>query len=257
MSVTRPLVLAACLAVLGTLSATAGAQNAARGQGLYSSFPYGCSDCHGGSDPEERPREEQAVRRRQIGDRLAEHPARHQQRRGRQQRDDVAAEAVLRPERRSPTTTCRTSRRTCRACSAARRPPPPTGSVSAPASASFGCVTVGSASLQSVTVSVSTAAVAFTGGSLSGANAGDFSIASNTCTGSVSPGTCQVGVSFQPSSAGGEVGVAADRQRRGQQDGDAVRHRRIGRRQRRPAVGRGRAYRSPIPASARKRARPS
>src|SRR5881398_2897450 len=46
MSVTRPLVLAACLAVLGTLSTTAGAQNAARGQGLYSTFPYGCSDCH-------------------------------------------------------------------------------------------------------------------------------------------------------------------------------------------------------------------
>jgi hypothetical protein len=38
--------------------------------------------------------------------------------------------------------------------------------------------------------------------SVSGANAGDFTVSSNACTGSVGPGSCQVGVSFHPSAAG-------------------------------------------------------
>jgi len=76
------------------------------------------------------------------------------------------------------------------------------GTLSVPASLSFGTVNTGSSSLQSVTATVSTAAVTFSNVAIGGANAGDFSISSNTCQGSVAVGTCQVGVSFHPSVAG-------------------------------------------------------
>src|SRR5215213_4367848 len=56
MLVPRTLALAALLALLGVLSVPAAAQNAVRGQTLYNSFPYGCSDCHGGiSNPKNDP----------------------------------------------------------------------------------------------------------------------------------------------------------------------------------------------------------
>lgn len=76
------------------------------------------------------------------------------------------------------------------------------GSLSLPASLAFGTVNTGASSLLSASATVSTAAVTFTSVTISGANAGDFTVSTNTCSGTVNPGTCQVGISFRPSAAG-------------------------------------------------------
>lgn len=78
------------------------------------------------------------------------------------------------------------------------------GTASAPASLGFGSVNAGASALQSVTVSVSGGSVTFSGASVSGANAADFNVASNSCGTVASGGTCQVGVSFHPAAAGAE-----------------------------------------------------
>ncbi|HTI45389.1 MAG TPA: choice-of-anchor D domain-containing protein [Casimicrobiaceae bacterium] len=76
------------------------------------------------------------------------------------------------------------------------------GTISAAASLGFGTVNTGASNLQSLTVTVSSAAVTFASVSISGAHSGDFSVSSNGCNGAVNPGSCQIGVSFQPSAAG-------------------------------------------------------
>jgi len=76
------------------------------------------------------------------------------------------------------------------------------GTVSLPASLAFGSVNAAASSLQSVTATVATASVTFSGASLGGPNAADFSVSSNSC-GTVSAGaTCQIGVTFHPAAAG-------------------------------------------------------
>lgn len=76
------------------------------------------------------------------------------------------------------------------------------GNLSVPATLAFGTVNAGANSLLSVTGTITTAAVTFTSVSISGANAGDFTVSSNTCSGSVGVGSCQVGVTFHPSASG-------------------------------------------------------
>jgi hypothetical protein len=73
-----------------------------------------------------------------------------------------------------------------------------------PAGVAFGDRTVGvSGAAQNVTVSnTGNAAMAVSGASLSGANAGDFSIASNTCGNVPAGGSCTIGVAFKPVASG-------------------------------------------------------
>jgi sugar lactone lactonase YvrE len=81
----------------------------------------------------------------------------------------------------------------------------PAGSVSiTPPSLTFGLLAVGTTSTpQSVTLSVVSGAVAFTGVALSGTNASDFSILSNTCPAILGNGaTCSVSIAFKPLAAG-------------------------------------------------------
>ncbi len=84
-------------------------------------------------------------------------------------------------------------------------PATPTLSVS-PASVNFGGVQVHvTSSSGPIVLSISSGPVTFTGTpSLSGANAADFALASNTCTGTVSTASCQTVVSFTPSAVGAE-----------------------------------------------------
>lgn len=79
-------------------------------------------------------------------------------------------------------------------------PATPTLSVS-PASLNFGGVQIHTTSSSGpIVLTISSGPVTFTGTpSLSGANAADFALASNTCTGSVSAASCQTVVSFTPS----------------------------------------------------------
>ena len=76
------------------------------------------------------------------------------------------------------------------------------GSISAPSSAGFGSVNVGSFAQSPISVTISGAAVAFWTYAISGANAGDFTVASNTCIGTKNPGSCIVNISFTPTAAG-------------------------------------------------------
>jgi hypothetical protein len=74
-----------------------------------------------------------------------------------------------------------------------------------PTSVAFADQAVGtSASPQSVTVkNTGSAALSITGTSITGTNAGDFSVASNTCGTSLAAGAaCTVGVGFKPTAAG-------------------------------------------------------
>lgn len=84
-------------------------------------------------------------------------------------------------------------------------PPTPTLSVN-PASLSFGGVQIHvTSSSGPIVLTITSGPVTFTGTpSLSGANAADFALASNTCTGTVSAASCQTVVSFTPSAVGAE-----------------------------------------------------
>src|SRR6185437_7319471 len=79
-------------------------------------------------------------------------------------------------------------------------PATPTLSVS-PASVNFGSVLVHTTSSSGpIVLTIASGPVTFTGTpSLSGANAADFALASNTCSGTVSAASCQTVVSFTPS----------------------------------------------------------
>jgi hypothetical protein len=200
MLVPRILTFSACLAVAALLSAPAVAQNAARGHTLYNSFPYGCSDCHGGiSNPKNDPEKGKPSggvksgtvwQNIQLGINSTVD-------------GNNAMTSLLKPFYDSNAITDTDLQDISAYLQGVfSGVTPPAGTVSAPGSAAFGSVTVGGSALQSVSVTVATAAVSFTAASLSGANASDFTISTNTCTGSVSPGTCQVGVSFHPAAAG-------------------------------------------------------
>ena len=200
MLVPRILALSACLAVSALLCAPAIAQNAARGHTLYNSFPYGCSDCHGGiSNPKNDPEKGKpsgGVKSGIVWENI---------RLGINSTIDGnnAMTSLLKPfYDANDITDADLQDISAYLQGVFGGVTPPAGTVAAPGSAAFGSVTVGGSSLQSVTVTVATAAVSFTAASLSGANASDFTISTNTCTGSVSPGTCQVGVSFHPAAAG-------------------------------------------------------
>ncbi len=84
-------------------------------------------------------------------------------------------------------------------------PATPTLSVS-PTSVNFGGVHVLTTSSSGpIVLTISSGPVTFTGTpSLSGPNAADFALASNTCTGTVSAASCQSVVSFTPSAVGAE-----------------------------------------------------
>ncbi len=84
-------------------------------------------------------------------------------------------------------------------------PATPTLSIS-PTSVNFGGVQVHvTSSSGPILLTISSGPVTFTGTpSLSGANAADFALASNTCTGTVSAASCQTVVSFTPSAVGAE-----------------------------------------------------
>ncbi len=84
-------------------------------------------------------------------------------------------------------------------------PATPTLSVN-PASVNFGSVQVHvTSSSGPIVLTIASGPVTFTGTpSLSGANAADFALASNTCTGTVSAASCQTVVSFTPSAVGSE-----------------------------------------------------
>ena len=201
MLVPRIATVSACLALSAFLSAPAAAQNAARGKTLYNSFPYGCSDCHGGisnpkNDPE-RSKPSGGVKSGIVWQNIQL---------GINSTIDGnnAMTSLLKPFYDSGAI-IDTDLQDISAYLQGVFSGTPTGTVSAPGSAAFGSVTVGGSALQSVSVSVATAAVSFTAASLSGANASDFTISTNTCTGSVSPGTCQVGVSFHPAAAGAKA----------------------------------------------------
>jgi hypothetical protein len=78
-----------------------------------------------------------------------------------------------------------------------------------PTSLSFGTVLIpGPSAAQSVTLTNNTnAAIPFTSATFSGANAADFAVSANTCTGSIPSGatnTCTVSVTFKPSVVGAE-----------------------------------------------------
>jgi mono/diheme cytochrome c family protein len=186
--------LAAAVACSG-----AHAQNAARGNTLYHQFPYGCSDCHA-TNPKNDPERNQPAGGVKTGvvwnyillgingpvdgnttmtDTLK--PFYDQGQITDNDLQDIAAylQSVF---------------------SGGGGGGP--GSVSAGALA-FGNVNVGTSALQSLAVSVSGGSVTFGAASLGGANAADFAIASNGCTGALSAGaTCQVGISFRPAAAG-------------------------------------------------------
>src|SRR5215475_5726523 len=77
------------------------------------------------------------------------------------------------------------------------------GTISAsPNPLSFGSVNVGSNSTLTITVTISTAAVNFTAPSITGTNAADFSVSSNSCTGNKPPGSCSINIKFQPTASG-------------------------------------------------------
>ena len=85
---------------------------------------------------------------------------------------------------------------------------PFTGTISVPASYSFGNVATGNTSqVATLTVQVSYAtAVSFSNASLSGANSADFSIGANSCAGTVAASkSCSISVTFTPSAAAGTV----------------------------------------------------
>jgi len=84
-------------------------------------------------------------------------------------------------------------------------PATPTLSVN-PASLNFGSVQVHvTSSSGPIVLTITSGPVTFTGTpSLSGANAADFALASNTCTGTVSTASCQTVVSFTPSAVAAE-----------------------------------------------------
>jgi hypothetical protein len=197
MLVPRVLALAACLAVSVTLSAPVSAQNAARGQSLYSSFPYGCSDCHA-NNPKNDPQKNRPSGGVKSGIVWQNILLGINSTIG----GNNAMTSLLKPFYDANEITDSDLQDISAYLQNVFGGTPPAGTVSAPASAGFGNVAVGASSLQSVSVTVTTAAVSFTAASVSGANAGDFSISSNTCTGSVAPGSCQVGVTFQPTTAG-------------------------------------------------------
>ena len=91
------------------------------------------------------------------------------------------------------------------AVSGAGVPATPTLSVS-PTSVNFGGVQVHvTSSSGPIVLTITSGPVTFTGTpSLSGANAADFALASNTCTATVSAASCQTVVSFTPSAVGAE-----------------------------------------------------
>ena len=198
MTFARTLALSAVL-LLAFAAGGVTAQNAARGQTLYSAFPYGCSDCHAvnpKNDPE-RNKPSGGVKsgttwqnillgiNGPVGGNTAMTDLLKSFYDGGQITDadlqDISAylNNVF----------------TGGGGGGA-------GTLSVPASLAFGTVNTGASSLQSSTATIATAAVTFSGVSIAGANAGDFNIASNSCQGAVAVGTCQVGVSFHPSAAG-------------------------------------------------------
>ncbi len=188
----------ACFAAFALSAGVAHAQSASRGQSLYGMFPYGCSDCHA-TDPKkdpERNKPQGGVRSGIVWQNIL--LGINGQVDG---NNDMTT--LLKPFYDSNQITDADLQDISAYLNTVfGGGGNPTGTVAAPASAGFGSVTVGGNALQSVTVTVATAAVAFTASNVSGPNAAEFTVSSNTCTGSVAPGTCQVGVSFAPASAG-------------------------------------------------------
>jgi mono/diheme cytochrome c family protein len=176
------------------------AQNAARGQSIFSQFPYGCSDCHGGANPRndpERNKPSGGVRSGTVWQNILfgiNGPV----------DGNTAMTSLLKPFYDGGQITDADlqdiSAYLQNVFSSGGGGSP--GNLAVPASLSFGAVNVGASSLQSATATITTAAVTFTSVTLSGANAADFSVSSNTCSGAVAVGSCQAGVSFHPSASG-------------------------------------------------------
>ena len=84
----------------------------------------------------------------------------------------------------------------------------PANLVAAPLTHDFGAVTTGSSGTQSITITNTGGVASGVGAtSLGGADAGQFSIASDTCGTALSPGgTCTVTVRFSPTTTGAKVG---------------------------------------------------
>jgi mono/diheme cytochrome c family protein len=185
---------------LASLAASAQAQNAARGQQIYSQTPWSCSDCHAANPRNDPERNEPSGGVKSgtvwqnillgINGPVDGHtdmtdllkPFYDQQLITDADLQDISAYL----------------NNVFNGTGGGGNP----GTISVPGSLGFGSVNTGSSTLQTATVTVSSAAVTFTSATVSGANAGDFGVSSNSCNGAVNPGSCQVGVSFHPSAAG-------------------------------------------------------
>jgi hypothetical protein len=189
-----------CLMLVIGFSANARAQDATRGKTLYGTFPYGCSDCHGTNpknDPE-KGKPSGGVRTGTVWQNILF---------GINGSVDgfTAMTDLLKPfydQNQITDADLQDIAAYLQTVWPAGGGGPSVGNLAVSSSLAFGAVNVGGSGIQSATGTISSAAVTFTAPSLSGTNASDFTIASNTCTGTVGPGSCQVGVSFHPSSAG-------------------------------------------------------
>jgi mono/diheme cytochrome c family protein len=197
MAVRRLLIGILCV-LLASVAAMAHAQNAARGQQIYSQSPWACADCHGANprnDPE-RNKPSGGVKSGTVWQNILLgingpvdghtdmtdllKPFYDQQLITDADLQDISAylQNVFDASGGGP------------------------GTITAAASLAFGTVNTGSSTLQTLSVTVSSAAVTFSSVTISGSNAGDFGVSSNACNGAVNPGACQVGISFHPAAAG-------------------------------------------------------
>jgi len=188
------------LLVLALSAGAAVAQNAARGQQIYTQLPWSCSDCHSSNprqDPE-RNRPSGGVKSGTVWQNILN---------GINGPVDGSTDMtdLLKPfydnGQITDTDLQDISAYLQNVFNGSGGGGSP-GNLAVPGTLGFGTVNVGANSLMSVTGTITTAAVTFTSVTISGANAGDFTVSSNTCSGSVGVGSCQVGVTFHPSAGG-------------------------------------------------------
>jgi len=197
----------AVVLLLALAAATAQAQNAARGKQIFTIFPYGCSDCHGGVDGSGNPTPKNDPEKNKPSGGVKSGTTWQNILLGINGAVDGMTDMtdLLKPFYDSgqiTDTDLQDISAYLQNVFTGGGGGGGAGSLSVPGSLSFGSVNTGSSSLQSVTATISTAAVTFTSVTLSGGNAGDYTISSNSCQGAVPVGSCQVGVSFHPSVAG-------------------------------------------------------
>jgi mono/diheme cytochrome c family protein len=185
--------------------ASAQAQSAARGQAIYNQAPWGCGDCHGGSDPKKDPERDKpsgGVKSGVVWQNILL---------GINSAVDgnTSMTSLLKPfydqfqitddDLKDIAAYLQT---VFDGTGGGGGGGVGAGNLSLPAALALGSVNVGASTTQVASGTISGGAVAFTGASISGTHAADFGVASNSCSGTVRAGSCQVTVRFQPASAG-------------------------------------------------------